>query len=138
MKLFLATKAFIKKDDKILIIRESNKYSDGTNIGNYDVIGGRINPGEKFNESLLREIKEETGLEVNLDKPFFVNEVRINKNDEIWQIVRIFFTAEAKSDKVVLSDDHDSYLWINPSDYKNHNIIGNLHEVFEEYLKLNQ
>ena len=44
-KLFVATKAFIRYKDKILILRESVKYDDGSNVGSYDVVGGRVNPG---------------------------------------------------------------------------------------------
>ena len=62
-KLFVATKAFIEYEGKILILQESGKYVDGTNVGRYDVPGGRVEPGQRFDESLRREIKEETGLE---------------------------------------------------------------------------
>jgi len=63
-KLFVATKAFIVYNNKVLILRESIKYQEGTNHGKYDVVGGRVKPGQRFDESLLREIKEETGLEI--------------------------------------------------------------------------
>ena len=68
-KLFVATKAFIVHNGKILLVRESKKYGDGTQSGNYDVPGGRIKPGERFDESLAREIKEETGLSVRIGLP---------------------------------------------------------------------
>jgi hypothetical protein len=58
-KIFAATKAFIHYNGKILILRESNKYSDGSNAAKYDVVGGRVNPGQRFDESLLREIGED-------------------------------------------------------------------------------
>ena len=70
-KLFVATKAFIVYNNKVLILRESIKYQEGTNHGKYDVVGGRVKPGQRFDESLLREIKEETGLAVKISQPFF-------------------------------------------------------------------
>ncbi len=60
IRLFVATKAFILHEGKILILRESGKYIDGSNQGEYDVVGGRVEPGQKFDESLIREVKEET------------------------------------------------------------------------------
>src|SRR5258708_20961101 len=82
IKLFVATKAFIVYNGKVLILQESNKYTDVSNEGKFDVVGGRIVPGERFDESLLREIEEETGLEVKIGKPFFVNEWRpVVKNE---------------------------------------------------------
>ena len=133
IKLFVATKAFIKYNDKILILRESTKYKDGTNSGKFDVVGGRIQPGERFEESLMREVKEETCLEVEIGKPFFVNEARPTINGEECQIIRIFFECTSNSDKIILSEDHDKFEWINPQEYQNHNIIPNLKPAFEAY-----
>jgi len=86
-KLFVATKAFIVYKGKVLLLKESAKYSDGTNAERFDVVGGRIEPGQRFDESLLREIKEETGLEVEIGRPFFVNEWRPIVRGEKWQVV---------------------------------------------------
>ena len=132
-KLFVATKAFIENKGKILVVRESGKYEDGTNEGKYDVVGGRVEPGQRFDESLLREIKEETGLNVQIGNPFFVNEWRPEKNGETWQIVGIFFVCHAKTDQVELSQDHDSYKWIDPKKFADEGLIENLHPAFHAY-----
>ena len=134
-RMFTATKAFIiNKEGKILILRESPKYVDGANISKYDVVGGRVKPGQRFDDSLIREVSEETGIEIKIGKPFFVNEWRPIVKDEPWQIVGIFFECFPKSEEVKLSDDHDDYLWIDPDDYKNYNLIENLYPAFESYL----
>lgn len=132
-KLFVATKSFLVHDGRVLILRESSKYKDGTNAGRFDVVGGRVKPGQDFRESLLREIKEETGLDAEIGKPFFVNEWRPRKGDEQWHIVGIFFECLVKSDIVKLSEDHDRHEWIDPKDYKNYNLIPNLHPAFEMF-----
>ena len=133
-KLFIATKAFINYHNKILIIRESSGYQDGTNIGKYDVAGGRVKPGERFDKGLLREVKEETGLEVKISYPFFVNEWRPKVKEEQWQIVGIFFECFSESDKIMMRNDHDDCQWINPQDYKKYNLIENLYPAFQAYL----
>lgn len=133
-KMFTATKAFIVFNNKILIVRESSAYKDGSNAGKFDVAGGRVEPGQRFNESLLREIKEETGLNVKIGKPFFVNEWRPVVKGEAWQIIGIFFECEAESEDVKLSEDHDKFLWINPEDYKKHSLYKGLELAFESYL----
>jgi ADP-ribose pyrophosphatase YjhB (NUDIX family) len=133
-KLFLATKAFIEHDGKVLVVRESKKYADGTNAGKYDVIGGRLAPGERFDDALIREIQEETGLAVFINKPFFVNEWRPHVRGEQWQVVGIFFSCTAGSEHVKLSGDHDEYKWIDPANYAQENLIENLHPAFEAYL----
>lgn len=133
-KLFVATKALISYQNKVLILRESSKYKDGANSGRYDVVGGRINPGQRFDESLIREVDEETCLKVRIGEPFYVGEWRPVVKGEPWQIVGIFFKCSADSDAVKLSEDHDEFLWIDPRDYKNYNLIPNLIPAFEAYL----
>jgi len=132
-KMFVATKAFIVNNGKVLVVRESNKYEDGTNTGKYDVVGGRVEPGQHFQESLLREIEEEVGLKAEMKRPFYTNEWRPVVKDEPWQIVGTFFECLAEGE-VKLSEDHDDYKWIDPKDYKEENLIENLWPAFEAYL----
>lgn len=134
-KLFVATKAFINHNGKILILRESSKYEDGSHTGRFDIVGGRLEPGQNFKDSLLREITEETGLEVKVGSPFHVSEWRPTVRGEEWQIVGIFFECFSTSDHVTLSNDHDRYEWINPQEYAHHNLIENLNPTFEVYLR---
>jgi 8-oxo-dGTP diphosphatase len=133
-KIFTATKAFINFNGKILILRESNKYQDGANSGVYDLPGGRVKPGQRFDESLLREIKEETGLTVKIGRPFSVNEWRPIVREEQWQVIGTFFECFADTDKIVLSEDHDDFLWLDPKDYKKYNLISTNIPAFEDYL----
>ncbi len=132
---FTAIKAFIVHNGKVLILRESPKNGVGTNPGKYDVVGGRLEPGERWDECLLREIKEETGLKVTVGKPFAVNEWRPIVKGEQWQIVGTFIECFTDSDTVVLDSEHDDYQWIAPKEYKNYKLIENLLPVFEAYLK---
>src|SRR3989339_859552 len=133
-KIFVATKAFIVHEGKILIVKESSKYKDGANVGKFDIVGGRVEPGQRFDESLIREIKEETGLDVKIGRPFYVGEWRPEVRGEKWQIVATFFECFAENNEVCLSEDHEEYLWIDPKEYKNYNLIENLQSAFESYL----
>lgn len=135
-KQFIATKAFILNNGRVLILRESQNYEEGTNSGKYDVPGGRVKVGQRYDESLHREIKEETGLEIIIERPFFVNEWRPNINGIETQIIGIFFECFSNSDDVILSKDHDRYEWINLEEYGNYNLIPGLERVFNTYLKL--
>ena len=135
IKLFVATKAFVRHEGKLLILRESAKYDDGSNEGRYDVPGGRVVPGQRFDESLRREIREETGLEVAIGRPFFTNEWRPVVRGEQWQIIGTFFVCESSINTVMLGEDHDSFLWIDPVKYKDYPLIENLRPAFEAYLE---
>lgn len=129
-----ATKAFIVYDGKVLLVRESSNYGDGTNRGKFDVIGGRVNPGQRFDESFLREVREETGLEVTLGDPFYIGEWRPIIRGEPWQIVGTFIECFSSSDQVLLSEDHDRYIWIDPQDYLKYELIESIRPAFKKYL----
>jgi 8-oxo-dGTP diphosphatase len=135
-KLFIATKAFISCQGKILILRESGSYVDASNVGRFDLPGGRLHPGERYDEALRREIKEETELDVTIIRPVAVNEWRPVVRGELWQIVGIFFECESDSNDVTLSEDHDAFLWIDPLTYREQGVIENLYSSFEAYLKM--
>ena len=63
-ELVIRVKVLLLKDDKLLIGNENNIYQ---------FIGGHLEEGETFNECLKREVKEETGIELDdeeIGKPF--------------------------------------------------------------------
>lgn len=55
----VATRALITHDDKVLLVYEAH-------LDSWWMPGGRITPGENMREGLLREIEEETALDVTL------------------------------------------------------------------------
>lgn len=134
-KLFVAAKAIIEYNGKILILRESGSYEDGTSDGRYDVCGGRLQPGEKLADALKREVREETGLEIEMGDVIAVNEWMPVVRGEQWQIIGIFFACRASSDQVRLSSDHDAYLWIDPTKYEEYPVIENMKPVFTKYVE---
>ncbi len=137
-KQIVAMKAFLIHEGLVLILRESVHNPDGTNAGRYDIVGGRVEPGEAPLDALRREIREETGLEAAVGRPFAVADWRPVVRGEEWQIIATFFECAAPSKSVTLGRDHDRYEWIDPQRYRDHLLIANLHPVFEAYLRRRQ
>lgn len=108
----IAFKAVIAKDDKVLILREANTYAEGTNRGRYHFPGGRLEPGEAWEDGLRREVKEETGLEIEIGKPLFVGEWRPVIKGVPHQIIALFVICTPISDDITLSEEHDHYEWV--------------------------
>ena len=113
-----AMKAIVEFDDKILLLREADTYEEGTNTGKYHLPGGRVNPGEHFLDGLKREVKEETGLDVEVVRPVHVDEWRPVIKGTPHQIVGTFFHVRATSNEVTLSEEHDKAVWVSIDDYK--------------------
>jgi len=52
----------IFKDNKVLLLKRANT---GFEDGNYSVIAGHVEKGESFSDCIIREAKEEAGIEIN-------------------------------------------------------------------------
>ncbi|MBP9686486.1 MAG: NUDIX domain-containing protein [Candidatus Doudnabacteria bacterium] len=112
-KLFVATKALIVHEGKVLLLQESTAYADGTNAGKWDLPGGRLHPDESFRDALLREVKEETGLDVTVGGCVYVDEWWPQVRGEQWHVVGMFFVCKSQSvADVVLSTDHAAFEWV--------------------------
>jgi 8-oxo-dGTP diphosphatase len=133
LRCFTAVKAFIRHQDKVLLLQESTQYTDGHNTGFYDVPGGRLDPGESWKSGLEREIKEECCLSVHIGRPFHVDDKTIHKPTEDWHITFIFFDCRADQSAVSLSGDHSCYLWSALDDLDKHPVIANLIPVIQDY-----
>nr|WP_302967339.1 (deoxy)nucleoside triphosphate pyrophosphohydrolase [Methanobrevibacter smithii] len=64
MKQIKVVAAIIKNEDKIL----ATKRGYGEFINMWEFPGGKIEPGETKKQALVREIKEELNIEINVDK----------------------------------------------------------------------
>jgi 8-oxo-dGTP diphosphatase len=105
-KFGVAIKALIRKGDRYLMIYKSDK--EDMNPNTIDRPGGRIEFGEKIEDALKREVKEEVGIEIEIKKPL-----------NIWGFVKgnlhlvgITFLAEYKSGEIILSGEHVKFEWL--------------------------
>jgi len=102
----VAVKAIVQDGDKYLILYKS-KIED-INPNEIDIPGGRVEFGENPEEALLREIKEEASLDVEIIKPLrswsFVK--------ENFQLVGITFLVKYIKGDVIIGDEHKKYEWM--------------------------
>lgn len=130
MKLFVGAKGIVIHDGRILLLRESSRYVDGTEEGKWDVPGGRIEPHETVHEGLVREMHEECGLPVTSTELLGVYDGFPNINGEACHVVRLYFACTATSQAVVLSEDHDAYEWVDPRMCNHIELVDDIAKVF--------
>lgn len=133
--LAVAAKALIVRDDgRVLILRESATHDTNAQKALYGLVGGRLNPGERFFDALAREIREETGLEVEVLRPLYVGERRPVIKGVPHQVVAMFMLCRAKNANVTLSEEHDGFEWIDPAKYGDYEFMDPDDKVIDAYL----
>ena len=69
--------------------------------------GGTLEPGETLRETVAREIREETGVEVSPVRPHAVDELTVEheRTGETTGWTAVFYEAETKADHTAIDDD---------------------------------
>ena len=118
-------KSFVVYKRKVLTIQRSNY--NGFGNGEWDIPGGGLQFGESPLECLEREIREEAGLTVCIDRLLYALSV-INPTR---QNVGLFYLGYSDSDNVTLSHEHSHYLWATKKEL----VELMSKSVFEDYVK---
>lgn len=121
-------------NNKVLLVKHGEKAGHLTGV--YGIPGGRFSENEDEKTTAIRELKEETGIEVSLsnlkDYPGNLYTARIKKKD---------LTEKLFSIKVFVADKYIGNLrkteettpeWINISDLKNYNLLPNVEKAIND------
>lgn len=106
-QIIIAMKALILHEHKILLVKRS--CTDSISPESWEFVGGKLEFGEDLEEGLIREIQEETGLTVHIEKMLYATTF---KTHETRQVVIINYLCHTLDCKVQLSDEHDDFIWV--------------------------
>lgn len=99
-------KAVIRDGDEVLVVRDAKD-------GDWEFPGGRIDRTERPRDALLREVREETALEVQAAEPIFTASKRRKKKKGKFFV---YYAATTADRRVSLSAEHTDYRWLPPSE----------------------
>ncbi|MGE5298730.1 MAG: NUDIX domain-containing protein [Acidobacteriota bacterium] len=108
MELQVGVKALIEQDGKYLFLRRDKAFQSGPQ--KWDIPGGRIKPEEALSDALIREVHEETGLELEQASVLLAAQ-DIFVPEKSLHVVRLTYSTVAVG-SVVLSEEHDDYKWM--------------------------
>ena len=113
--------AVFNKDGKILILQRTADEEAYPNI--WELPGGSREPLEPCETTMVRELKEEAGIDVRPIEVFSSFNYTVQKPDLIRDTTQIGFIAELVSDnEVIISNEHQNYAWILEEDIKNYGV----------------
>lgn len=132
----IAMKAVIIRDGKVLLVREASTDPESSQHGRFGLPGGKVEPGETWQDALRREVQEETGI-TNLEilHPVFVGEWTPTIRGVRTQIIATFHVCNTTEGEVTLSDEHDEYQWVNAESWKLLNVMKPDDEVLTTFFR---
>ncbi len=126
----MAAKAFIVDDhDKILIIKRAD--DDVQKPGIWEIPGGRLQQGENPIKGLVREVKEEAGLNIEVKN---ILEVHKFTRDDSQKICMSVYLCKPLNFDIKLSPEHTEFEWIHITKAKN-KLTKFFHKEVDKYQK---
>lgn len=111
----LAVSAGIFRDGKILLVRRAREPAKGV----YTFPGGRVEFGESLTEALAREVREETGLVIEIVGLIGYREAFPPRTGGHGHFVILPFAARWVANDIALNDELDDARWLSPSEAVN-------------------
>ena len=114
----LTVRGVVREDNKILILRRHPKSRN--NPHKWELPGGKVDPGEFFDNALIREFKEETNLDVKIESLFEVvqDEFISRRTNQPISTVQLMMNLEIMDGEVQISSEHDDYKWASIEELK--------------------
>jgi ADP-ribose pyrophosphatase YjhB (NUDIX family) len=106
----LAVSAGIFRDGKILLVRRAREPAKGV----YTFPGGRVEFGESLIEAVMREVREETGLSIEVLGLAGFREALPGKTGGSGHYVILPFAARWVANEIALNDELDDARWLTP------------------------
>ncbi|MDN3668501.1 NUDIX domain-containing protein [Echinicola jeungdonensis] len=102
----------------------------------YVIPGGHIEKGEKMEEALIREVKEETELDIyDLQLASVQESVNSDHFEEMRHFIFIDYTCKTDQYEVKLNDEADGFVWVALEKLFDYDLGGFVRPFFEEWLK---
>ncbi len=108
-------KALITNRGQVLLGQK--KDGDMPHSGVWHFLGGHVDKGEQLDDAIKREVKEETGLDVEVHQIIDAMTFRWGDADEKDSIM-VLYHCEADSMDVTPRDDLQDVKWVYPSELK--------------------
>lgn len=129
--------ALIVKNGKLLLIKRAAKPGQGR----WSIPGGLVELGERVQDAVVREVKEECGLDIEVERlvDVFDSITRDEKGRIQYQFVVVNFLAEIRGGTLKNADDVLEAKWVPLDEVEQYNLTNSFRTFFQKhYEKLKQ
>jgi 8-oxo-dGTP diphosphatase len=126
----LSVKMIVRNESGCCLLLKRSLSSKG-NTGKWEFPGGKTESGETFTEALLREVKEETGLTISLERVAGAAESELPTR----KVAYLIMEGRWVSGEVHLSNEHDAFAWVSPEDVLKMEFSDQFQEFIQRYFK---
>ncbi|HEX6311839.1 MAG TPA: NUDIX domain-containing protein [Acidimicrobiia bacterium] len=122
--------AVARRDDAILLVRRGR----GPAAGEWSIPGGRVHFGEELHEAVVREVAEETGLEVVVER--FLGWVeRLGADPDPYHFLILDFLVSVldPAQEPVAGDDAAEVAWVPPGDLDGLRLVDGLFDFLVDH-----
>lgn len=116
-----------------IMLVDSHKWNN-----KYSIPGGHIELGETAEQTCIREVKEETNLDI-YDIKYVLTQECVYDTNFYKKKHFIFLDYIAKTDKtddIILNEEHEDYIWINPQESLKLSLNPYTKKLIEKYLEV--
>jgi 8-oxo-dGTP diphosphatase len=101
------------------------------NPGKWEFPGGKVEAGEDFDTGLLREVAEETGLTISLQRVAGAAESELPTR----KVAYLIMEGQFESGQVCLSGEHESYAWVAIQDLATMDLAEQFRSFVQAYMR---
>lgn len=123
--------ALILKDGKLLLIKRGAKPGQGK----WSIPGGLVELGERVQDAVIREVKEECGLDIEIEKliDVFDSITRDEEGRVQYQFVVVNFLGKIKGGTLKNADDVLEARWVSLDEVKKYNLTNSFRAFFQKH-----
>ena len=121
-KKFEVSSIFLEHNETILLLHRHDHKPQGNT---WSLPAGKLEPGESPTEAIIRELKEETGIEISNEglRSICSVFVRFEKYDFIYHMYAYPLSGDTKPEVLLEDDAHKAFVWITPQEALQMNLI---------------